>query len=368
MNSKLIEKYMNEAIELARKVQGLVSPNPAVGALIVKNGKIISTGYTRLPGGDHAEIAALKKAGSNAKNAVMFVTLEPCCCFGRTPPCTAAIIKAGIKRVFITGKDPNPAVNGNGIRLLKKAGINVVTGILSEEAWLINRAYFKYIITGLPYIIIKSAVSLDGKIATKTGQSQWISSKESRSFSQQLRSENDAILVGKNTILRDNPQLTIRKPQKSKVFNKIILDSNLRIGLSKRVLKIDRHQRIFIATTNRAPINKIKRFEKKGINIIQTSGKKVNLKSLMKEIGKKGITSIIVEGGGEVIWSFIKGRLFDRVIVTYAPLIIGGKDAKSFVNGNGISNLSDAVWLDSFKRDIKLIKNDIILDFYRSNY
>lgn len=361
MKNNTHEYFMDIAIELAKKSIGRTSPNPVVGAVVVKNSKIAGKGYHKKAGFPHAEINALHDAGRLAKGADLYVTLEPCNHFGRTPPCTQAIIDSKIKRVFIGMKDPNPLVRGKGIEKLKKNNIKVKTGILENECRKINEPYIKYITTGLPFVTLKLASSLDGKIATLTGESKWITSEKSREYVHKLRSEVDAVMVGIGTVLKDNPCLTVRlKNRESKNPVRIVVDSKLKISLTANVFNAKK-ARLIIAATKFAGRKKIKEAEKRDAEVIVVDSKngQVDLKKLMKELGKRGITNILIEGGSRLSASAIKDGIVDKVLIFYAPIFLGS-DAISMINSLGIKRLKDAVHI----KDVKIgrIENDMLLE------
>lgn len=350
------KKFMNHALKLARI--GRTSPNPKVGCVITKFGLIVGQGYHKKAGLPHAEIEALKKAGKKAKNATMYVNLEPCCVYGRTPPCTNSIIKAGIRKVFVAMQDPNPKVNGKGIEELRKAGIKVELGVLEKQAKKLNEAYTKYITTKLPFVILKQAASLDGKIATKTGESRYISNRKSRHYVHNLRNDVDAVLVGINTVLKDNPRLTCRIPN-GKDPKRIIVDSRLRIPSDAHVLK---DNNAIIAATKYCDKKKKKELEDKNIELIFFNEKKIKLRKLMEELAKKDIISVLMEGGAEIAGSAIDEKIVDKVIFIISPKIIGGRDAVSAVGGKGIEKIDDAVNLKNVK--IKGLDNDVLIEGY----
>ncbi len=353
--------WMKRAINLARKGSGKVLGNPMVGCVIVKKGRVLAEGFHRKFGGNHAEIEALLKhgiSGSGLKRAqhpqhpgafntgafngaTMYVNLEPCAHFGKTPPCVPEIIRSGIKRVVIGMKDPNNLVFGKGIRILKKNGIYVEVGCLKKECMDLNISFITNMKKRRPYIAIKAAMSLDGKIATKTGESKWITSEKSRKYAKKLRAKYDAILVGKNTVLRDDPGL--------KAFNKagrepirIILDSMLATSPSAKVY---RNRNVILVTTNRTQKSKIKKFAKKAIPL-KIFPSKIRLAPLLQWLyRKKGISSIFVEGGSEVIGSFFDEKFVDKVYFFIAPKIIGGKDAKPAVSGYGVKDIAKSLYL-----------------------
>ncbi len=305
---------MKKALELAEK--GNTSPNPLVGCVIVKDNKIVGQGFHEKFGGPHAEINALKKAGKKSKGATMYVTLEPCNHYGKTPPCTNSIIKAGIKKVIVSMLDPNPLMKGKSLKQLEKKGIKTEKGLLEEKAKKINENYIKFISTKKPFVILKAAITLDGKIATEKFDSKWISSKESREKVHELRSKTDAILVGENTILKDNPRLTSRI-KKGKNPLRIIITTK---KLSSK-LNVFKDENFLIATT-RKELFKEKNFENK---VLELKGKKglVDLKKLMKELGKRNISSLFVEGGSGIFTSFVKEKLADKLMLFVSPKIFG---------------------------------------------
>jgi diaminohydroxyphosphoribosylaminopyrimidine deaminase/5-amino-6-(5-phosphoribosylamino)uracil reductase len=373
MKNKTDTKFMKEALALAVKSEGLTSPNPLVGAVIVKGNKIIGKGYHKKAGSPHAEIVAIKSARGKTNGSTLYINLEPCTHYGRTPPCAPEIIKAGIKRVVIAMPDPNPLVNGKGIKKLKSEGIDVQVGILEQDAGKLNETYIKYITKKMPFIVLKWAMSLDGKIATRTGDSKWISHEASRRFAHKLRGEFDAVLIGIETLLKDNPCLTthnlgVKEPKK------IVVDSRGRIPLNCNLLKINKDS-VIVATTNKISKEKIKGLNRRGAEIIVTSSKndKVNIKELMIELAKPArfnakqaggmeITSVLVEGGGNIIASFLEEKLADKFIAFISPIIIGGKDTISPVEGKGIEKIADAISVRDFSS--KKIGEDIVVEGY----
>ena len=337
------EIFMREALRLARNAEGRTSPNPLVGAVVVKDGRIIAQGWHRKAGTPHAEIHALNMAGELAKGATLYVTLEPCSHFGRTPPCAKAIVDAGIKKVFAAMKDPNPKVAGRGFEILQSAGVEVEVGLLEEEAQKLNEIFIKWVTKNLPFVTMKFACSIDGKIATVAGESQWISCEASRKFTHHLRDINDAILVGVGTVLADNPSLTTRLVE-GKNPVRVIVDSNARTPLDSKVL--DKSARTIIATTSNAPSEKISALKNLGVEIIFAGGgERVDLKILMQALAEREITSVLVEGGGTINFSLLSAGLVDKVLAFVAPKIIGGKNSLTAVEGAGFEKLSDAVTL-----------------------
>ncbi len=339
------EKYMKLAIELAANTKGQTSPNPLVGAVVVKDNQIVGIGAHLKAGQAHAEVHAINMAGEKAKGATVYVTLEPCSHFGKTPPCADLLIKSGVKRVVIASTDPNPLVAGKGIAKLKEAGIDVEVGLLQKEADELNEVFFHYMSTGLPYVTIKTATSLDGKIATATLESKWITSQEARLDAHTYRHQHDAILVGVNTILKDDPALTTRLPQGGKNPIRIILDTSLRTPLSANVVN-DKAAPTWIVVGCNAEREKVAAMEEKQVEIIQMPTEKIDIPTLLKILAEKGITSLFVEGGAQVNGSFIKAKAVQQVITYIAPKIIGGESAPTSFGGEGIEKLSEALELE----------------------
>ena len=354
------QKYMRLAMGLAERGRLTVSPNPMVGALIVKSGRVIAQGWHRRCGGDHAEVIVLKKAGRRAKGAAMYVTLEPCHHYGRTPPCVDAVIKGGIKEIFIGMRDPNPKTNGRSIRKLRAAGIKVHHGILEDQLRRLNEVFITYITRKRPFIIAKSAQTLDGKIATSTGHSQWITSEQSRRFARQERNRFDGILVGVNTVIRDNPRLTAGHP--SKRLKRIVVDSNLRVPERAKVLTQARD--CIIATTHRASGAKVQRLEKRGAQILMapSAGQKVSLPWLFKELARREISSVLIEGGATVIGQALKDKLVDKMIVYLAPKILGDQRAVSSVDGFQLNNVNRLLRLKDWQW--RAIGPDMMMEGY----
>ncbi|MFN4320018.1 MAG: bifunctional diaminohydroxyphosphoribosylaminopyrimidine deaminase/5-amino-6-(5-phosphoribosylamino)uracil reductase RibD [Aquificaceae bacterium] len=352
-------KFMERALELAKRRKGLTHPNPTVGCVIVKDGKIVGEGYHEKAGMPHAEVVALQKAGERAKGATLYVTLEPCTHFGRTPPCTDAIIRAGLKRVVIASLDPNPLVSGKGVERLKKAGIEVSVGVLEEEARRLNEDFFIYISQKRPYITLKWAQSIDGSMATKSSDSKWISGEESRYFAHQLRSEATAILVGINTALRDDPELTIRAFSWERQPMRIVLDPQLRIREDLRIVKDGKAPTLIITSSENK--EKIKRLEDMGLKVIiaPTLEGKLNLGEVLRELYFMEIMHLLVEGGSITHTTFIKENLFDRLWVFLAPMLIGeGKR----IGDIGVDSLLKAKRLRL--RQIKRFGEDIALEYF----
>lgn len=358
-------KYMKRALELARKGIGYVNPNPLVGAVIVKNEKIIAEGYHEFYGGPHAEINAFNHAEEDVQGAVMYVTLEPCSHYGKTPPCAHAIVEKGIRKIVVAMEDPNPEVSGRGIKLLREHGIEVITGVLEEESRKLNEIFLKYITTQLPFCILKTAMTLDGKIATKAGDSKWITSEASRQYVHQLRHRAAGIMVGVNTITQDDPLLNTRlEDGKGSDPIRIVVDTSAKIPLEANVLNLESRARTIIVATDLAKKEKLKSLEDKGAEIIISPLTKsgVCLKHLMKELGKRKIDSVLLEGGSELNYSALEAGIVDKVNVFIAPKIIGGREAKSSVGGLGIALMKDAVRLKNLS--VQSFDEDIMIEAY----
>ncbi|MEA3493890.1 MAG: bifunctional diaminohydroxyphosphoribosylaminopyrimidine deaminase/5-amino-6-(5-phosphoribosylamino)uracil reductase RibD [Candidatus Margulisiibacteriota bacterium] len=338
-------RFMREAHSLAESAEGRTTPDPMVGAVLVKGGRIVSMGYHGEVTTPHAEAWAIQKAEKEAKGATLYVNLEPCSHFGNNPPCAKLIADAGIKEVIVSMRDPNPLVRGKGFRILKRAGVKVRVGLLEEEAKRLNEVFIKYITTKMPFVAIKAAMTIDGKIATKTGASRWVAGKASRRYAHHMRNNYDAILVGLNTVLVDNPKLTVRLVKKIKNPIRIVLDAYARTPLKADVL--GNGARTIIIVGPRAPKKKIDALRKKGAEIlsIRTKKARIDMKALMRKLAKMQITSVLVEGGGEVVASAIEAGVADKAYFFLAPKIFGGRDAKTGVEGEGVRFPSQAVWL-----------------------
>jgi diaminohydroxyphosphoribosylaminopyrimidine deaminase / 5-amino-6-(5-phosphoribosylamino)uracil reductase len=341
---------MLRALELARN--GKTSPNPMVGAVLVKNNRIIAEGFHSRAGRPHAEVVALRKAGGKARDADLFVNLEPCCHVGRTPPCTDAIIQSGVTRVFVGMKDPNKLVQGKGIRILKAAGIKVSVGMMKKDCEKLNEVFVKVMKTGMPFVTMKTAMSLDGKIATREGDSQWISGVKSRDFVHELRDQNDAILVGTNTILKDNPQLTCRlKKKRGRHPVRIILDRRNRIPLTAKVFANSKTHRVVYVFGSKLSTKREQLLKTKNIEVlkIKTLKSGFDLKQLMKLLAKKELNSILIEGGGEINSSALEAGIVDRVFAFISPILVGGQQAPSPIGGEGVAKITKAMRLDNMK-------------------
>ncbi len=344
--------FMRRALELAAKGKGFTSPNPMVGAVIVKKGRIIGEGYHRRAGDKHAEIVALESCVEDPRRGALFLNLEPCCHTGRTPPCAEAIIRAGIKRVVAAMEDPNLLVKGKGFELLRHSGIEIEVGLCRQEAEELNEKYIFFIKHKRPFVMIKAALSLDGKIATPTGKSRWLSSPEARKYVHQLRLEYDTIMVGINTVLRDDPRLTARLPdaEKKEIF-RVVLDSKLRIPLQCHLVRQKRGGEVLIFTTPAAPTERIEQLRSLGVKVIIAKEKegRVDLNYALKQLAKRGIISLLIEGGSEVFASALKEKVINKVLFIYAPKIIGGRDSIPLFAGEGKRELASAYKLSKVR-------------------
>ena len=413
---------MKLALRLAARGAGWVSPNPMVGAVLVQQGQVVGRGYHRRVGAPHAEVEALRRAGDAARGADLYVTLEPCNHQGRTPPCTRAILAAGVRRVIMATPDPNPKVAGQGAAFLSSHGVEVQAGVLAEEARRLNEAWFKWVATWLPFVIAKAACSLDGKIATAGGESQWLTGEAARAFGHRLRHQCDAILVGIDTVLADDPQLTTRLGGKRKNFERrgqgqvaqasrlweppalspkpplptpygygdtgvppvqtenrkpktenrgkdpirVVLDSRLRIPLTARLLHLDSPAPTWVACTEGAPQEKMKALKELGAEVLvlppELESGRVSLSALLETLGRRQVQSLLVEGGAQVLGTFFQANLVDKFYFFYAPLFLGGQEAPGVLGGRGIAQLKDAPKAQNFK--IVKIGEDLLVSGY----
>jgi diaminohydroxyphosphoribosylaminopyrimidine deaminase/5-amino-6-(5-phosphoribosylamino)uracil reductase len=338
-------RFMKMALRLAARGAGLVSPNPMVGAVVVQQGEVVGRGWHRRYGEPHAEVMALEAAGDLARGATLYVTLEPCHHHGQTPPCTEAILAAGVSRLVAATLDPNRKVDGGGAPFLKAQGLQVDMGLLAAAARRLNEAWLTWVETDRPFVIAKAACSLDGKIATRSGDSQWLTSEAARAFGHRLRHECDAILVGVGTVLADNPQLTARLPRRAAEDPiRIVLDSRLRLPLTARLLQLNSPAPTWIATTPAAPPKKIQDLEAMGVTVIIMSedNGRVDLESLLAELGCRQVQSLLVEGGADVLGAFFDQNLVDKFYFFYAPKFLGGQKALGVIGGAGVDRLAKA--------------------------
>ncbi len=338
--------YMKMALDLARRGIGYTSPNPMVGAVVVKDGRVVGTGWHQVPGGPHAEVYAIDDAGPNAKDADLYVTLEPCNHYGKTPPCTEKIIAAGIRRVVMAMKDPNPDVAGGGAKRLAQAGIEVISGICEKEAQRLIEFFTKYVTTKRPFVILKIAATLDGRIATRTGDSKWVTGEASRKYVHELRHAVDAVMVGVNTVKTDNPRLTTRLEGKTgKDPKRIILDTRLSIPEHAKVLRHPCPSDTIIVAGDDVSHEKIERLEKTGARIVvaKTTHQGIDLKDLMACLGKMWITSLMIEGGSRVAASALQAGIVDKICFFYAPKILGGDDGYPILSGPGPEKMQQSI-------------------------
>lgn len=359
------EHFMSRALQLAELGRGKTSPNPLVGSVIVQNGRMVGEGYHRQAGTPHAEIHALRDAGEKAKGAVMYVTLEPCCHYGRTPPCTKSIIEAGVKEVVVGMADPNPLISGKGIKSLKDAGIRVLVGVLEKEARLQNESYIKYIITKRPFVTLKAAISLDGKIATRTGDSKWITGEEARVMVHRMRGTNDAVMVGIGTVLADDPLLTVRLEGEYRQPRRVIMDSSLRIPEASRIVKTASEIPTVMAAV-KGRYSEAKRVELEGAGLeiwdLPAVQGRADLLTLMEELGKREITSLLLEGGSALNASALEAGIIDKFVFFLAPLIIGGEESPGGFGGMGCERLCDCLRL--IKTSVQQVGEDLMITAY----
>jgi len=327
MGDEADKRYMRLALRLALKGAGRTSPNPMVGAVLVRDGKIIATGYHQRAGSDHGEIAALKRAGKRARGATLYLNLEPCDHQGRTPPCSLSLIQSRVKRVVVGMVDPNPLVSGRGIRKLRQAKIRVDVGLLEAECRRLNEAYSKYIIRRIPFVILKLAVSLDGRIATSTGDSRWVTGSVSRRYVHQLRNRVDAVLVGAGTVLADDPKLTCRLPRGRDPW-RIVLDGRLSIPLKAHLLHQRNPEKTIVVTGPRAPIKKVEAIRRYGARVwnLPLREGRIPFTALLKRLGKMGLNSVMIEGGAATASWALRERVVDRVFFFYAPKSLAGME------------------------------------------
>jgi diaminohydroxyphosphoribosylaminopyrimidine deaminase/5-amino-6-(5-phosphoribosylamino)uracil reductase len=360
--------YMTLALRLATKGRGTTNPNPMVGALVVRQGRIVGRGFHLRPGTPHAEILALRQAGNRARGAILYVTLEPCCHLKkRTPPCVPEILRSGVRRVVIAMQDPNPPVKGKGIAVLRRAGLSVTVGVAGSQAEKLNKAYCHWMKTGRPYVTLKAGMTLDGQLATATGESRWITSEPSRREVHQLRRHADAVLVGIGTVLADDPSLTARTgPRLLKLAPqqplRIVVDSRLRTPLKARILAQQDKAKTIIATTAAAPAVRRSVFQKKGIEVFTLPAvwDRVSLPALLKELGRRGMMSVLVEGGSEMNAALLKEKLVNRVRLYVAPMLLGGHNAKGVIGGKSPARLKGAITLRNVMT--RSIGNDLVVE------
>jgi diaminohydroxyphosphoribosylaminopyrimidine deaminase/5-amino-6-(5-phosphoribosylamino)uracil reductase len=361
---------MRLALRLGRRGLGRTSPNPPVGAVVVADEAIVGRGYHRRAGAPHAEIEALRVAGARARGATLYVTLEPCAHHGRTPPCTDAIVAAGVRRVVLGTRDPNPSVTGNGMRRLRAAGIEVDSGVEQAACDELIAAFRKHVTTGLPLVTLKLAASLDGRIATASGESRWITGEDSRRFAHRLRATHDAVLVGAETVIRDDPELTCRIRGGRNPL-RVILDGRLRVPLRAQVLTKTGAAATLVCTGRRAPVAKVRRMQQQGVEVLRLPDRAggIGMKQLMRALGQRGIMSVLIEGGATVAAAAISTRVVDHVLIFYAPKLIGG-DGRPMLAPLGIRRLAHAprlrrLQVKRFAADV-LVATEMVADDDRS--
>jgi diaminohydroxyphosphoribosylaminopyrimidine deaminase/5-amino-6-(5-phosphoribosylamino)uracil reductase len=352
-------------IALAQAAQGAygTSPNPMVGAVLARDGELIATGHHERAGGPHAEVVAMEAAGDAARGADLFVTLEPCTVHGRTPPCVAAVIAAAPGRVVVAMLDPNPAVAGAGVAALRDAGIAVEVGLREREAQRLNRFYITHMTTGLPFVTAKFAASLDGRIATRTGESRWISSPESRELAHRLRHRHDAVVIGAGTAIQDDPALSARLDGSPRQPLRVVVDSRLRTPPGARLLTAP-GGKVLIATTAAADPGRVASLEQAGAEVLVLPARdgRVDLAALLAALGGRNVISLLVEGGAELLGSFVDERLIDAVVAIIAPRLIGGARAPGAVGGRGAASLTEALELTEV--DVERLGGDVIVTGY----
>jgi diaminohydroxyphosphoribosylaminopyrimidine deaminase/5-amino-6-(5-phosphoribosylamino)uracil reductase len=358
-------RYMRLALKLAERGRGAVHPNPMVGAVLVKKEEVVGEGWHARLGGDHAEVAAIAKAGKQARGATLYVTLEPCNHQGKTPPCTTAVIRAGIGRVVIAALDPNPDVKGGGAKELRKHGTSVEAGLLEEEARELNRGWEKYVSTNLPFVTLKVAMTADGRIATRKGLSKWITGPEARRRVHEMRRASDAVLTGIGTVLADDPELTVRDvPLKdARPPMRVVLDSRLRIPMEARILAND--PETLVITTSRQDKHKAEALRERGVEVIKVKAVKgrVDLREVLRALGERGVVDLMVEGGAAVNTSFIEQGLADRLCLFVAPRVFGGAEAPAWMGGRGVDRPEgsfDFTWSKP-----KVVGEDLLLEAWR---
>jgi diaminohydroxyphosphoribosylaminopyrimidine deaminase / 5-amino-6-(5-phosphoribosylamino)uracil reductase len=359
----LDERFMAQALALAWRGTGRTSPNPPVGAVVVHQGRVVGAGYHRRAGGPHAEVVALRQAGRQARGATLYVTLEPCCHLNkRTPPCVPFIIASGIKRVVAATRDPNPQVSGRGLAALRRAKLKVTVGLGAQEAERLIEPYHRLITTSRPFVTLKVAATLDGKIATAKGESRWITDVKARKMVHDLRARSDAILVGVGTVLADDPSLTVQTGSpRGRAPLRVVLDPSLRLPVTAKVLTDGQAPTLIVTTTSGSPTKRTT-LEKEGAHVVVLPARhgRVSWRGLLKELGRRGIASLLIEGGSEVNASALREGVVDRVLFFLAPKILGGRDAISAVGGESPKNLSEA--LPVKMTSVRLVGPDILVE------
>ncbi|MFQ5532737.1 MAG: bifunctional diaminohydroxyphosphoribosylaminopyrimidine deaminase/5-amino-6-(5-phosphoribosylamino)uracil reductase RibD [Candidatus Methylomirabilales bacterium] len=356
--------FMEHALSLAARGRGRTSPNPMVGTVLTREGAIVGTGYHAYAGSDHAEPAALKAAGASARGAVCYVTLEPCAHQGRTPPCTEALIQAAVSKVVVATYDPNPLVAGRGVKRLREAGISVEVGLLQEEAVRLNEAYFTYIQRGRPLVLLKAALSLDGKLATRTGDSKWITGEPARHRVHEMRNTVDAVVVGIGTVLRDDPMLTTRlEGQERRDPLRVVVDSRGRLPLTARLLRTGARPPL-VAVGERTSQARLRRLQEGGaeVMVFPPGDGGISLPDLFRELGRRDITSVMIEGGGRLATSALQEGIVDKLILMVAPVLIGGEKAPMLLQGDGVEKIGEALCVKQMT--VERVGEDLVLEGY----
>jgi diaminohydroxyphosphoribosylaminopyrimidine deaminase / 5-amino-6-(5-phosphoribosylamino)uracil reductase len=359
MGSNIDRAWMARALAEAERGRGSVEPNPMVGAVVVRDSKVVGVGHHERFGGSHAEVIALARAGSLAGGATLYVTLEPCCHQGKTPPCTDAVLEAGVGRVITAMRDPFPKVNGGGLAKLQAAGVEVETGLMADEARRLNGPYLKRLATGLPYITAKWAMTVDGKTASSTGDARWISGPRSRALVHEVRGRMDAILAGIGTVLADDPMLTAR-PAGPRTPARVILDGSARLPLDSQLVATAQEVPVWVAVTNRAPEDRRGRLEALGCEVLAFAvDGPVPVIPLLQELGRRGVTNLLVEGGGTILGAFLDAGCVDEVDVFIAPVIEGGSHRFNPARGQGFTTMAESLRLD--RHEVCLVDGDVRL-------
>ena len=356
------EQWMRQVLRLARRGKGRTSPNPMVGAILVRGGIVVGQGHHARAGEPHAEVLALQQAGAKARGATLYINLEPCTHYGKTPPCAPRVVESRVKRVVVGMEDPNPRVKGKGIERLREAGLSVRVGVLETECRRLNEAFCKYIVAGEPYVSLKVASTFDGKIAARNGDSKWITGEDSRRFVHRLRDQTDGVLVGIGTILKDDPRLTARVKGGRDPY-RIVLDSRLRVPEGARVFG-GSPSKVIVATTKAAPKDKIERLKKRGVRILVLGAKqgRIDLKACLRNLGAVGLMTLLVEGGSRVNGSFLDGRLVDKFYLFFSPKWIGDPEATGIFGGRGTGDLRQAIRLEEVR--VRKVGGDFLLEGY----
>mgnify|MGYP001191737960 CR=1 FL=1 len=365
MNADADRAWMEMAYGLAERARGRTSPNPLVGAVVVRGGAAVGWGFHERAGKPHAEIMALARAGARARGATLFLTLEPCVHWGRTPPCVDTVLAAGLARVVVSALDPNPLIDGRGVRRLERAGLRVSAGLLAERNAVLNEAYVKFITRKRPFVTLKAALTLDGKIACRTGDSRWISSAGTRGYMHLLRGEQDALAVGAGTLLADDPRLTVRPPSGGpKRILRAVLDSRLRFPLGARILRTLGRGPVVVFAGPAASAAKARALARSGVEVVLPPGrvKAWTLELVLDELGRREVAALLVEGGGRLYTSFVEAGLADKAVLTFAPRLVGGAAAPGFLGGEGAGAVAAARRLDRVRTFA--VEGDIVLEGY----